>query len=426
LKKPTAQAPELQLDIDRLAYGGDGVGHHNGKVVFVPGALPGERVLVRLEESKKRYDRARLVSVLIEAPDRRAGDCEVEALGCGGCGLRHVEASVSLNKKAESALDEMRKLSKQVFWPEPTLVPAFYQHESRARARLHVRHGKIGFFIKGSSRSLVEILGCRALDPKILDLLGPLTEAVEGLQHLELTVEVVSGARYLYADGDTSPTFEARVAQWVRGGVIAGFGAAGRPHHLGEEWMIERTEILGRGVHSARKLGTFGQASPEMNNKLRKRLAEAVDRLRPKRILELYAGSGNLTLAATGSGRTIVAVELDGPAVQSLRKTIKLNGLGESVRIVEADLRAGLPHELEGAFDMVIMDPPRTGASEVMSAVAALKPKTVLYVSCAPTTLARDVGLLAPHVFIEKLDVFDMFPMTPHVEMMAQLSLVDD
>ncbi len=421
-----APRPVITLDVDRLALGGEGVGRHERKVVFVEGALPGEHVVAEVIEERKRFSRAVVAEILEPSPERRPDLCThgVEQ-GCGGCGMRIATPSSVLAWKSEAALGEMRKLAPDVDWPEPECVGIESSDESRTRMRLHVRGRRLGLYQRGSRR-VVEIPDCLVGTPSLLRAVQALMDVVREAdpedQPREVTVDVADGLAFVVWQGQRGQGPREALGELVSSGVLAGVRLGlGDDAVLGEEWLREPFELGGHSVVLVRRAGSFGQATPQANDAIRRRLYHWLVAVSPERVSDLYAGSGNLSLVAALASREVVAVEVMPDGVEGMARSAAASSL-DNVRVVEADLASGIPEEMRDALgDVVILDPPRGGAREIAEELREVGPPTIVYVSCAPATLARDVQTLAFSYRVAELVAVDMFPRTPHLEMMARL-----
>lgn len=419
--------PSRELVITSLAYGGEGVARHDGKVVFVEGALPGETVTASTLEARARFERAALSSVLQAAPERRSPDCPHEAEGCGGCGFRHVADAHSLPLKAASARSAVERIARSVEWPEFALHPAASLDHSRRRLRLHNdAEGRVGLYKRGS-HDLVSIGSCRAVVPSLLAALPRLEDMLRAA-HTEqrpatLLVEQVAKGLALEWSGSLGPLQRQGLTVLVEEGVFVGVRVRqrGRIEHLGTGWVQEPPVVAG-GVSLRRRIGAFSQATAEGNASLHRAVREWTAEITPSHLLELYAGSGNLTLAAYPACEAVTAVEIEGPALESLRRNIQDLSL-DRVRAYERDLRRGFTNRMRTTpVDAVLLDPPRAGAKEVIDGVLGLKPREILYVSCSPPHMARDVERLAGNYRVVSVGAIDLFPRTPQLELVVRLA----
>jgi 23S rRNA (uracil1939-C5)-methyltransferase len=385
-----APGRELELTLDSLAFGGEAVGRDaDGRVVFVAGGAPGDRVVARLVEDKRKFARAELVRVVAAGAARVAAPCPIVDR-CGGCPWQHVAYDAQLAAKQAIVARALGKLDVRV---EP-IVPSPAALGYRTRARMTVRGGAVGFAGR-RSHEIVDVERCIALAPALdaamqaaRRTLGPLAGeegAIAGLSRadaVEIAVTAGQGAE------------RARLAAAARALV----GQAG----------ITRVTVDDPSAPAA----GFAQANAAQNETLQ-RLVRQAARADGLRVLELYAGDGNFTRVLGARGG--VAVEGDRPAAARLR-ALALPGWQ-----VESQAAAVAVGKLRGErFDVVVLDPPRAGAADVAAELPAFAPERIVYVSCDPMTLARDLATLAERGYVARAAwPVDMMPQTWHVEVVA-------
>lgn len=386
----------LQLAITGLTSSGDGVARlADGRVAFVRGGLPGDAVEARVTREQPRMVNADVVRVVTPSPERVVSICQRE--GCGGCALRDYDCAAQRVAKVDQVLQALARIAKldakPVFLGMMSGEPWRYRH----RARFHARYDgqwSIGYHAR-SSHSLVPIVGCPVLWPELeqaaLELaewLAPQPKSL-GLREVELA--------YSRKDGKAGALF------------IGDRPVVGAPFDdavLAYDHAGDFTLCFSAGV--------FTQANPAMNEQL---VAAVTASIRGKRVLELHSGIGNFSLPLAKAGCSVRAVEQN-PASGALAAR---NARGFDVTPAVAS-DASAVADADG-YDSILLDPPRVGAKEVATKLAQRGPGRVVYVSCDPATLARDLRLLVDGGYrLEALTTFDMFPQTPHVESLAVLS----
>jgi len=412
--------PIVQLTIDELAGGGDGVGRTDDRAVFVPGTAPGDTVRARLRNQQRRWCRAELVEVVEAGPDRRRPACGV-ADRCGGCQWQHVAYEAQLRAKQHLLRRAFRQARLDAD-PEP-LVASPRPLAYRCRARLHWKLSKQGSpalgFLGARSHRVVDINECPVLLPPLSALLPALQEWLpKNLPEVELSVlGNERGHSALGLQGDLERHIDALKVplSGVSGAQLLGRTLAstlwGDPH-------LDQ-EPPGTAPHWTSP-ATFFQANPEVNRLLRAQLDDwAGDVSGP--LLELFAGAGNLTRTLARHGG-VIAVESQPEALQLARRNLDgadvqwMPGEAEQALATLGDqgLRPGL----------VVLDPPRTGARDLLEGLSELRAPRILYVSCDPMTLARDVaGLAALGYELRRLRALDTMPQTSHFETVAELEL---
>ncbi|HEY2743764.1 MAG TPA: TRAM domain-containing protein [Polyangia bacterium] len=391
---------ELELVLESLAFGGEAVGRgDDGRVVFVAGGAPGDRVVARVVDDKRSFVRAELVRVVAAGAARVTPPCPIVER-CGGCPWQHV--SDEAQRAAKQAIVE-RALGKLGARVEPLVAaPAPLGYRTRARMTARASGGipAVGFAGR-RSHEIVDVERCLALDPALDAAMQAARRACGALVGEE---GAIAG---LVADGGVELAFAA-----AAGADRAGLAAAARAL-VGQAGIVRVTVDDPRAPAAG-----FAQANAAQNETLRQLVQQAA-RADGLGVLELFAGDGNFTrdLAAVAAGG--LAVEGDGAAAARLSERLRahpswLASSEPAVRAVERAVRAGQ------RFDVVVLDPPRAGAADLVAMLPTLAPARIIYVSCDPMTLARDLATLSRHGYpTVRAWPVDMMPQTWHVEVVA-------
>ncbi|MCP5058553.1 MAG: class I SAM-dependent RNA methyltransferase [bacterium] len=385
----TAESSPVVVEIDSLAAGGDGVGRlADGRVVFVAWTAPGDQVLVRLIEERKRFARGEVVELLRPGPDRRSPPCPI-AGKCGGCAWQHLAYPAQLAAKVGILRDAIERIAGLT---PPVEIPVQSADELgyRSRARVFAEAGEVGFR-RMRSHEVCGTRNCPVLVPELDAVLGSLAEAPpEG------------EAEWLLAVGDAGEVS-------VR---VDGPGAKASAIHLrvGDDSLR-----IGPGV--------FFQANAALRNQLAQAVSEACGR--GERALELYAGAGFFTLGLSRAFGQVTAVESNRRAARDLGHNLKAAEVPADVAIRPIPTEDYLADPRDPRPDLVLLDPPRTGlAKGGPEALAALGAERIVYLSCDPATLARDLRILTERGYeLSAVTAFDLFPQTPHIEALAILTL---
>jgi 23S rRNA (uracil1939-C5)-methyltransferase len=386
---PLESGDPVELRIDALSAGGDGVGRlADGRVVFVPLTAPGDRVRARLASLRPRFARAELEEVLEPGPSRVAPRCPVFGV-CGGCAWQHVAYEAQCEAKRAIVEDALRRIGRLA--PPPVTFRASPEpYAYRSRTRVLVERGRVGYR-RRKSHALCAVESCPVLTP-------PVDAALRAL-----------------ADAPPKGDGEWELAAAASGVAVHPVRGAGKP-----------VEIAVDGGSLRASPGVFFQAHAGLHEALVEAVAE--DAGAGGLALELFAGAGFFTLRLARAFARVVAVEAQAEAAEDLRHNLARAGC-EAVRVVEARVEAALeaPDLLGGERpDVVVLDPPRAGlAPGAAERIAALAPRRIVYLSCDPATHARDLAVLtAPGFALERVQAFDLFPQTPHVEALARLGRV--
>ncbi len=421
----------VELDIEKAVYRGQGLGRHEGQVVFVPRAVPGDRVRVRIEAGTAGYVRGRIEQVLGRASARRASPCALFDR-CGGCAYQgyNYEGQVALK---EAVLRETLARAR-VEWTGPIAVHRSPEVGWRIRASLHVHYGteglRLGLHEEGSHR-VTDLDTCLQLSPAMngaqrgLALaLGRRPDWARHVHDVDLAEAPDGGQLVAAIETDLEPPAAAALAALgdavpaLTGlGVMAGAGRARRFMPLrGEPWI----DATVQGIRLRSHVRSFFQG----NRFLLDDLVAAVTGLTPAggAVLDLYAGVGLFALPLASRAERVRGIEIDAGAVGDAERNIGRSGL-RNVRVERGDVAAALRGMESGADERIVLDPPRAGAgAEVVTAIAHRRPLSIVYVSCDPATLARDLkGFAAEGYVPAAVELFDLFPDTFHLETVVAL-----
>lgn len=411
----------LELTVEKPVAGGRMLARHDGRIVLVAGAIPGERVRARVERTVKQTVFASVSEVIEPSPHRRVPFCDPR---CGGLAYAHVVAAHQPVLKADVIADAFRRIAGVTMAP-PVVRPS-PEEGYRLRARLHVQGGRTGFFLEGS-HSVCDAAATRQLRPAVLpaveallSALGPvrgLCEAVTVSENVSASecvchLELKDGARLGHVDVVLPP------------GITGVTGQTGRRASVvcGEPVITERASSLfrrGSPIDPATQWVRSAAAFFQGNRFLTGDLVELVlTQAEGARILDAYAGVGLFAVALAARGATVTAVEGDAVSGEDLQANA---ASAAGFEVVRASVEAALPAIGPGTIETVVLDPPRTGASpDALAAVIRLRASRLVYVSCDPATLARDAkGLIAAGYRLTSVTGFDLFPNTPHVESVA-------
>ena len=418
------------LNIETLTHGPWGLGRDQGKVILVPMTVPGDQVEVEVVEEHKRYSVARLVSLSRPSTARRTAPCPYAGT-CGGCSWQQVAYEEQLRAKQRNVADTLTRVGGLSGFEVLPILPAPREFQYRRRIRLHVdEDGTLGFR-RAFSRDLVEVANCLIADPDADRGIGVAAEWVRRLETGVTEVEILRSDRpgQIILSAMTRNRLsgaDAHACEDAVAGPVAGLimGGPGWRRHWGDTTLSFVVDGDLRLRHDA---DTFGQVNPEGNRELVDEVLSWRIFGEQDRVLELYAGAGNLTLPMARRVRRVTAVEAGRRLVQNGERNAARNGLHnirwhrqDAAREVEDLIRKGR------RFDTLVLNPPRTGAKEVSPRVAALGARRILYVSCNPATLARDVRQLGVQGYVlKRVRPVDLFPQTFHVEALAELILAN-
>lgn len=414
---------QLTLQIEKPAAGGRMIARHDGAVVLVSGAIPGETVKTQVERVQRHTAWAATTQVVEASPDRL--DPMLDP-ACGGCVFAHVRYARQLELKREIVQDALRRIG-HLEPPAPIDVRPSPTDGYRMRARLHMRNGRLGFFREGT-HALCDPAQTGQLLPASVTALRELESslrAVDGLEVIEVEVaeNVDATERAVHLDLATDSD-ASRLGTKVDVAGISGV-SCGRPdnHHTlvlsGSPFVRDRVNVpAARGaveIALRRHVRSFFQANRFLLSEL---VASVVDVIPAGPVIDLYAGVGLFAVAAASGGRDVLAVEGDRLAADDLKQNA---GASTSVIARHQSVETFLEVERPVSNAAMIVDPPRTGLSkDALKGILAWKASELLYVSCDAATFARDArGLVDAGYRLHSLRAFDLFPNTAHVETVA-------
>ncbi|MGA2188567.1 MAG: 23S rRNA (uracil(1939)-C(5))-methyltransferase RlmD [Steroidobacteraceae bacterium] len=438
-----------EADIVDLAHDGRGIARVDGKAVFVEGALPGERVRFRVLKRRRQLDEAALVDVLVASPDRVVPKCAHFGV-CGGCSLQHLAPAAQLAVKERQLLDNLERIGR--VRPERVFAPLRGPEWAyRRRARLGVKYvhkkGRVlAGFRERDKPYLADLRRCEVLLERFASLPQELAALVETLSLREKIpqVEVAAGDDPGPGDGRGGPGAGGGTAALVfrvmepptedDGGKLAAFGERHAVQIYLQSGGLDSIQPLRAGyaplaysVDQGRVTLQFGpvdfiQVNREINASM---VTAAVDLLQPTAadtVLDLFCGLGNFTLSLGARAARVVGVEGDAALAAKARANALRNGLQNTdFQVANLFDPAHLGGWAQNAYDLVLMDPPRAGAAEILERMPHWRPRRLVYISCHPGSLARDAGVLVGGQGFRLIGagVMDMFPHTTHVESIA-------
>ncbi len=427
----------IELVIEDLSHDGRGVAKWNDKVVFVQNALPGETVMAKLNRKTRRYNEAVALNIANPSAHRVEPACQFYEM-CNGCTMMHLADNKQIDFKFNTLKSNMQKMAKAE--PKEWLPPLSDAHwQYRRRARLSVKWVKareevlVGFREK-NGRFVARMNHCEVLEKTLADLIQPLSEMIAQLSikafipQLECSVgdqETSIIIRHMrpFSDDD----FE-RLKQFGADHDLMLFLQSKGPDTVKPlvpypEKQLSFT-LPQYGLNYQFLPNDFIQVNRKMNEKMIAQALEAMNLNGEDVVLDLFCGLGNFTLPLAQVAAQVVGVEGDERLVERARSNAKDNDLAVTFHCADLTKDHSQSSWFNLPYSKVLIDPPRSGAWEILPLIAATQAKTLVYVSCHPASLARDTDRLVNELgfTLEKAGVMDMFPHTSHVESMAIFS----
>ncbi|NOQ76328.1 MAG: 23S rRNA (uracil(1939)-C(5))-methyltransferase RlmD [Methylococcaceae bacterium] len=425
----------VKVTIESLAHDGRGVAHVDGKVIFIDEALPGEELEFIYTDSRKDYAEGRVETLFTRAPERVDAKCEHFGK-CGGCSFQHVDDAAQISFKQALLVDQFQRIGKVTIpeiW-EPLTGPHWgYRQKARMGVKYVQKKGRVLVgFRERRNQFLAEMESCKVMNPLVGEKLMALSEMIGKLSIKDKIPQIE------VAIGDEDCVLAFRVLEPATAEDKEIMRAFGHEHKIslclqskgpdtivpieGEPEVMLTYSLPDQGVHFRFKPAMFTQVNYEINRKMITRVMQAMDFNENDRVLDLFCGLGNFTLPIATKAGHVVGVEGDQPLVNHAKDNAQLNNLS-NVEFFAADLSKDVSGQAwaQQSYNKVILDPSRAGASDVLPNLKKWNPELIMYVSCNPSTLARDAGILVNEMgyTLVKAGVMDMFPQTGHVESIA-------
>ena len=430
---------EFEIDIDNLSHEGRGVGRLDGKTVFVAGALVGERVRVQQTARNRHFDEAKTLEVLAASPDRVEPSCPHFGV-CSGCVLQHLASHRQIEAKQRTLTDNLLRIGHVA--PE-TLLPALsvdawgYRRKGRFSVRyVEKKGGVLVGFRETDPRFVAQLHECHTVVPAVSALILPLTELIGGMQAKREIAQV----EFIKGDGPVALVFRNLVTLCAEDmSRLAAFGDARYAQiflqpggvqsvfPIREDYPALGFDLAKYGIRLEFKPLDFIQVNASLNAAM---IDRAIALLQPSSedvVLDLFCGLGNFTLPLAKSAGEVIGVEGDHGLVARAQENARKNGI-VNAQFFAADLTQDISSQLwkTQRFTKLLLDPPRTGAIEVLQQMNLDGIHRIVYVSCHPASLARDAAYLVQErgYRLVQVGAMDMFPQTAHVEAIAVFEAV--
>ena len=427
MSQPNAKNP-VKLEIERLSYGPYGIGRIDGRVLMVPHTAPGDTIMAHVVEEKERFSIGEIARILAPSPARRTPPCPYVGQ-CGGCSWQHLNYETQLKAKQQSVDDALRRIGKLSGYDLRPIIPAADEFHYRRRIRFQVGPGKELGFYAAASHDLVKVDACLIAGDHLNVVIETLRRWARGTNTDIEYLEIVSGdepnqtVMVAKATGDFIPRDEPACANLIgmEGGIHGLIVAGGDWRKVWGEPRI--TVSVGDDLNLNVDADVFTQVNPAGNRRILDELLLAGDFQKGDRVLELFSGAGNFTLPVARRSKSVVAVDGHRASINNGKLNAQKNAI-ENIQWICAPVPkavAELKRRRE-QFTKIVLDPPRAGAKGIEGDLKALDPAKIIYVSCNPTTLARDLAALANRGYkLGAVQPIDLFPQTFHVETLAVL-----
>lgn len=427
-KKNTQNTQKHQMvTIDKLDHQGAGIAYHNNKPMFVEGALPQEKVLVQPIEEKSKYSRAKIITIQEASAQRIDAFCPHYQV-CGGCNMQHLDHDDQIAHKATSLQQLMAKFGQpNLVMTDPIRSPAMgYRRRARISVLFDSKTQQLQFgFRQKASKQIANVTDCPVLEPNLNALLPAIKSMLlafdnpRALGHVEVVFDGQRKALLLRHTAELTAKEQQSLLAFSQqyDTTIYLLGNSGELDCLNGEPL--------QCIETGNKIDflptDFIQVNQFVNQAMVAQAISWLEVTKNDRILDLFCGLGNFSLALAQQAQSVIGVEGIQAMVDRARSNAQINQL-DNLEFYQADLEQDFTQSIwaKKAFDKILLDPARSGASGIIDKMAELGAKTVVYVSCNPSTLARDSRSLQSQGYeLKKLGMVDMFPHTSHLESMA-------
>ena len=418
---------KVQVLIESVAFKGYGVTRIHGKVAFVPYAVTGDRAWVEVIEEKKKYSMGRLIQIVEPSPWRVNPPCPYFG-SCGGCQMQHIDYSVQGELKKEILGDLLKRLGKLKEIPSISLVPSPRSYDYRIRIQLKVRPKAMGYYREGSHQ-IVDIDRCPISHPLVNRIIRKLRGEFANSQlvkEIEINVSPEEGRGIiLFHPHSLDRRIESLTKKLLQSDpILRGIATAGgRESNLFGDPVLNFTIPLSQERNLTLRIspGSFSQVNLEQNQALIQIVLQLSEVDQEDRVLDLYAGAGNLTLPLAMRAKEVLGIEENRMAFKDARFNAERNGI-KNCHFIQGRVEDVLLGWKRETPHVIVLDPPRTGCKTILDRVVGLKPRKIIYASCEPTAFSRDLHLFSERGYsLQRLSLIDMFPQTYHMEVVGLL-----
>lgn len=397
------------MKIEKLDYYGRGISRSSGKVYFIENALKDEDVSITLLKEKKKYCEAKLKEISNISKDRTEAKCKYYNV-CGGCQIMHIKEEKQEEFKKEKVEEILKKFLK--YNKDVNDIVFSKNFNYRNKVVLHIKDNKLGFY-KNKTNELIEIDKCLLLNPVINDLISYLKNYIELKDIEKITIKVGNKTNEVMLIIDGSIAYYKKLLEIVDVLII------------NEKVMTTKdyiTSYIGNKKYIIKK-NSFFQVNYDISTRMYNKVKDVIVKEKSKNVLDLYCGTGTIGIYISDVVSKITGIEVVSDAIEAANTNKKINNV-ENIEFILGKVEDKLDFISNNNIDTVIVDPPRSGLhKKVIPILEKISPKTIIYVSCDPITMARDIKLLSNNYELVEVTPYDMFPNTYHVECVCVLKL---
>lgn len=396
------------LEIEKLDHQGRGISKINGKVIFIPNAYIGEIVEVEVIKDIKKYMEGKVIKYIKTSSDRIKYNCPYYH-ECGGCNIAHINYKKQLEFKKNTVIDIFKRYANLDI--NPNICESEDKLHYRNKVVLHVENNKKGFY-KDETNELVPIDNCLLLNKKLNDVIDSFTKRLDISEFKEILLRT-NGEEVLAKFTSDNELLNTNMV------------LRDKEDEEGEDankYIKENAIIFNLGKYKyAVTIDSFFQVNTKQTIKLYDKVRECIGKEKIETALDLYCGTGTIGIYISDLCNRVIGVEVNKSSVTCANYNKLLNKIN-NIEFIEGDVSTVINNEMNP--DLIVVDPPRSGLDDkTIFIIKEIKPKKLIYVSCNPMTLARDIQKLSEEYKINDIELFDMFPNTHHVESVCLLDL---
>lgn len=396
------------MKIEKLDYYGRGISRSSGKVYFIENALKDEDVSITLLKEKKKYCEAKLKEISNISKDRTEAKCKYYNV-CGGCQLMHIKEEKQEEFKKEKVEEILKKFLK--YNKDVNDIVFSKNFNYRNKVVLHVKDNKLGFY-KNKTNELIEIDKCLLLNPVINDLISYLKNYIELKDIEKITIKVGNKTNEVMLIIDGSIAYYQNLLEIVDVLII------NKKVMTTKDYI---TSYIGNKKYIIKR-NSFFQVNYDISTRMYNKVKDIIVKEKSKNVLDLYCGTGTIGIYINDVVSKITGIEVVSDAIESANTNKKINNV-ENIEFILGKVEDKLDFISNNNIDTIIVDPPRSGLhKKVIPILEKISPKTIIYVSCDPITMARDITLLSNNYELVEVTPYDMFPNTYHVECVCVLN----
>lgn len=396
------------LEIEKLDHQGRGISKINGKVIFIPNAYIGETVEVEIIKDTKKYMEGKVIKYIKISSDRIKYNCPYYH-ECGGCNIAHINYKKQLEFKKNTVIDIFKRYANLDI--NPNICESEDKLHYRNKVVLHVENNKKGFY-KDETNELVPIENCLLLNKKLNDVIETFVKTIDISKLKEILLRT-NGEEVLVKFTSDNELLNSNIV------------LKDKENKEGEDatkCIKENAIIFNLGKYKyAVTSDSFFQVNTKQTIKLYDKVRECIGKEKIETALDLYCGTGTIGIYISDLCNRVIGVEVNKSSVTCANYNKLLNKI-DNIEFIEGDVSTVINNKMN--LDLIVVDPPRSGLdNKTISIIKQIKPKKLIYVSCNPMTLARDIQKLSEEYKLNNIELFDMFPNTHHVESVCLLDL---